>query len=155
MLERASAQLLEAAERARESARKTREGATHEESRAENDKDTRGLEASYLARGQAMRVEELEEAAARLRFLDSPPGGPAAPIALGSLITVEIDGERRETYLLSPVAGGLRVGSEDAPVTLLSAASPVGRALVGKVEGDVLELRVAKALREYEVLRVR
>ena len=36
------------------------EGATHAEAKPENDKDTRGLEQSYLARGQAQRVAELE-----------------------------------------------------------------------------------------------
>ena len=43
------------------------EGATHGEARAENDKDTRGLEQSYLARGQAQRVEQ--------HFLVAPQGG--------------------------------------------------------------------------------
>jgi hypothetical protein len=42
------------------------EGATHEESKPENDKDTRALEASYLARGQANRVEEMNETITRL-----------------------------------------------------------------------------------------
>ena len=37
------------------------DGATHEENRPENDKDTRALEQSYLARGQAQRVVELQE----------------------------------------------------------------------------------------------
>ncbi|MCE9575491.1 MAG: transcription elongation factor GreAB, partial [Deltaproteobacteria bacterium] len=32
------------------------EGATHAEAKPENDKDTRALEASYMARGQAVRV---------------------------------------------------------------------------------------------------
>jgi hypothetical protein len=32
-----------------------RAGATHEEAKPENDKDTRALEQSYLARGQAIR----------------------------------------------------------------------------------------------------
>ena len=36
------------------------EGATHSEARPENDKDTRGLELSYLACGQAQRVAELQ-----------------------------------------------------------------------------------------------
>ena len=35
------------------------EGATHEEAKPENDKDTRALEQSYLARGQAARIDEL------------------------------------------------------------------------------------------------
>ena len=34
----------------------TREAATHAEAKPENDKDTRALEQSYLARGQAMRI---------------------------------------------------------------------------------------------------
>ena len=34
------------------------EGATHEESKPENSKDTRALEQSYLARGQALRVTD-------------------------------------------------------------------------------------------------
>ena len=45
------------------------EGATHSESRAENAKDTRATEQSYLARGLAERVEELRLAEARLAQL--------------------------------------------------------------------------------------
>ena len=36
--------------------------ATHEQSRAENKYDTRGLEASYLARGQSQQAAEIEAA---------------------------------------------------------------------------------------------
>ena len=43
------------------------DGATHEENRPENDKDTRALEQSYLARGQAQRVVELQHALERNR----------------------------------------------------------------------------------------
>ena len=41
-------------------ARTTREGATHEENRPENEQDTRAIEAGYLANGQAARVHELQ-----------------------------------------------------------------------------------------------
>ena len=37
-----------------------RQGATHEQAKPENDKDTRALEASYLAGAQAARVKDLE-----------------------------------------------------------------------------------------------
>src|ERR1700761_8976870 len=43
------------------------DGATHEENRPENDKDTRALEQSYLARGQAQRVVELQDALNKLK----------------------------------------------------------------------------------------
>ena len=42
--------------------------ATHEQSKAENKYDTRGLEASYLARGQSKQAAELEAG-------DGLPGG--------------------------------------------------------------------------------
>jgi len=47
------ASIAKALESMSEAARQTREGATHEESRAEGDKDMRSTEQSYLARGQA------------------------------------------------------------------------------------------------------
>src|SRR5690606_17653583 len=55
------AALAKALEAMAEAARQTREGAVHEESRAEGDKDMRSTEQSYLARGQAMRAEALAE----------------------------------------------------------------------------------------------
>ncbi len=49
---------LDIAERAAQTAYET---ATHEENIAENKYDTLGLEASYLAAGQARRVEEIRQ----------------------------------------------------------------------------------------------
>src|SRR5579859_3643023 len=46
--------------------RATIAGATHEQAKPENDKDTRALEQSYLARGQAARVEEQRAAIAEV-----------------------------------------------------------------------------------------
>ena len=45
----------------REAEKSTREAATHEESKPENEYDTRGLEASYLAGAQSKRIIETEE----------------------------------------------------------------------------------------------
>ena len=144
------AQLEAQAAAMRASVAATHEAATHEEARPENDKDTRGLEASYLARGQAMRVEELEEAVNRLRFLDLRDFGPDEPIGLGALITVLVD-ETSAVYFLVPVAGGTKVVVDGVPVQLVTPAAPLGRALVDKVVGDDFLLRVAGREREYEV----
>ena len=132
----------------------TRAGAIHEESRPENDKDTRALEASYLARGEAMRVEEMVEAITRLRFLDLRSFGPDDPIGLSALVSVEVDGAARR-YLLVPVAGGLEIEHDGERVMLLTPASPVGRALVGRFEGDDFVLTIRRAKREYEIVEVR
>lgn len=136
------------------SAEATRAGAVHEEAKPENDKDTRALEASYLARGQAMRVEELGEAIERLRFLELKDYDGDKPVGLGALVTLRDDaGEKR--VLLVPAGGGLTVDSEQGEVQLLSLAAPLGRALLDAREGFEVELRVAGRVRSYELLRVR
>jgi len=141
------------AAKARASANETRKGATHEESRAENDKDTRGLEASYLARGQAMRVEELEEAIVRVRVMELPTYAER-PVGMGALVEALVDDEER-TFFLAPVGGGEKLSVAGRAIHVLTPASPVGRALVGKRVDDELELRIAGRLRLYELTDVR
>ncbi|MEM1414650.1 MAG: hypothetical protein AAGH15_07110 [Myxococcota bacterium] len=134
-------------------ARDAARAATHEEARPENDKDTRAIEASYLARGQAARVEELGETITRLRFVELKDrrGAPAEP---GCLVELEADGEAG-TYFLLPVGGGEILDVDGLAVRTLTPAAPLGRALVGKRPGDDFELRVGKTLRELVVLTVR
>lgn len=138
-----------------EAARTTREGLVHEESRAENDKDTRGIEASYLARGQAERVEQMQETLARLRFLSLAAYGPDDPIGAGALVDVEIDEEAQSTFFLVPVGGGVAVDFGEREVKLITAISPVGKAMLGKLEGEDFEIRVRGAVREYVITSVR
>ncbi|MBX3246451.1 MAG: GreA/GreB family elongation factor [Myxococcales bacterium] len=136
----------------------TRRDATHEEARPENDKDTRGLEQSYLARGHAQRVEDLRDAIATLRFLDLPAFGPDAPVVAGALVLVEVaadDATHLEWWLVTPVAGGLTIEVDGVEVRLITPTSPVGRALLEKVEGDEFEVRVAGRVREYVIESVR
>lgn len=114
------------------------EGATHAEAKPENDKDTRGLEQSYLARGVAQRVVELEAAVADVTRLELRTFGATAPIALSALVTVEEE-EAEHRFFLAPAGGGseLRGG-----VQVLTTSSPLGRALLGKHEGDEVEVRL-------------
>src|SRR5882724_7497471 len=65
------------------------DGATHEENKPENDKDTRALEQSYLARGQAQRVVELQGAVNQLKAMELRDFSKGVPIASGVLVTVE------------------------------------------------------------------
>jgi transcription elongation GreA/GreB family factor len=126
-----------------------REGATHEEAKPENDKDTRALEASYLARGQALRVRELQdgirdvEATATRDFAD-------APAALGALVEVEQDGEAR-AFLLAACGGGLVLGG----VNVVTPKSPLGRALLGARDGDEREVTLAGKARSISILAVK
>ena len=112
------------------------EGATHSEAKAENDKDTRGLEQSYVARGQAMRVAELEAAVADVAAMKLRVFGDGDAIAMSALVVVE-DGAKQQCYFIAPGGGGTVVGD----VHVITPASPIGAALLGKRVDDVVELR--------------
>ncbi|MCB9613277.1 MAG: GreA/GreB family elongation factor [Sandaracinus sp.] len=132
----------------------TREEATHEEAKPENDKDTRAVEQSYLARGQAQRVEDMAESITRLRFMELPSFGPDDAIAAGALVEVELDDESTQRWFVVPVGGGMTVEQAGETIRLITPASPVGQALVGKFEGDDFEVRVQRKVRHYAVLSV-
>jgi hypothetical protein len=127
--------------------REVHAGATHEESRAENDKDTRALEASYLARGLAGRVAELEEAALRLGALELRELGADDPIVLTALIEVEDDEGQSLRYFMAPAGGGVKLSIGDARVQVVTPTSPLGRSLLGKRAGDQVELRTPRGTR--------
>ena len=135
-------------------AENTRKDAVHEESRPENDKDTRGLEASYLARGQAQRVAELRDDMSSLTFMDLPSYEAETPISLGALVELEDEDEVHNLIFLAPRAGGLEVEEEGHRVRLITPSSPLGRALVDKVEGDEVLLRLKGKVRELLILAV-
>ncbi len=126
------------------------EGATHAESRAENDKDTRGLEQSYLARGQAQRVVELEAELADLQAMAVPTFGPGGPIGGGALVTVDEDGDAR-CFFVAPHGGGATLAGA---VQVVTPRSPLGRALTGRRVSDEVELKLAGKTRELVITAV-
>jgi transcription elongation GreA/GreB family factor len=129
-----------------QAARTTREGAIHEDSRAEGDKDMRSTEQSYLARGQAMRVEDLAEQLQRLRATTFASFDDDSAIAIGALVLVEIDDDARAFFVL-PYGGGVVLRVDGVELTVVTPSSPVGQALLGKRAGDDFELRQRGALR--------
>ena len=111
------------------------EGATHAEARPENDKDTRGLEQSYLARGHAQRVADLETAVAQIGAWQ-PRASGNAPITLGAIVHVEEE-HRSRVFLLAAHGGGHVLPGD---VTVLTPTSPIGRMLLGRSLDDECEL---------------
>ncbi len=132
--------------------------ATHEEAKPENDKDTRALEASYLAAGQAERVRELESASKLLTGLELKDIGPTTPICASAVITLEDEDGTRSLFFMSPYGGGVRLALDADPtrvVQVVTPQSPLGKALLGRALGDVIELRGKSAqLREMSIVDV-
>lgn len=119
-------------------AREAHAAATDPDSKAEGKYDTRSLEASYLATGQARQVEELAAAVRVFDALTLPPFAIDDPIDAGALVEVDANGES-VWYLLAPAAGGLVVECQGSEVTVLTPASPLYQNLRGLRTGDTLD----------------
>ena len=134
-------------------AKSARAEATDEQSRAENKYDTRGLEASYLAAGQARQVAELESAIAAFEGLSVRKFGPGEGIGVGALVELEQNGERL-CYFIGPCAGGTEAVCGKSEVLVITLQSPLGGQLQGRKQGDRLELMLAGAKRKVLVVTV-
>lgn len=128
----------------------SREGATHEEARSEGDKDMRSTEQTYLARGQAMRAEDLAEQVQRLETAALPSFAEDDAVAPGALVRVTIDLEPRIFFVVA-YGGGTELPIGSSSVTVITPASPVGRALIGRRRGESFELASRGALREWQI----
>jgi transcription elongation GreA/GreB family factor len=135
-------------ERAHES---TREGATHEEAKPENDKDTRALEQSYLARGQAQRVEELRLAVAEVATMPLRAFAEGQPVALGALVSADEDGATRVLFLAPHGGGAALAGGQ---VQVVTPKSPLGRALLGKQSDDECVVQVGGRVRSMTIVAI-
>lgn len=124
------------------------EAATHDEAKPENSKDTRALEQSYLARGQALRVEDLRRAVLDVAAM---PVRPHEAVGIGALVTADEDGEARVLYVAAHGGGSALDGGR---VQVVTPTSPLGRALVGRVAGDVCEVAAGGRTRVLELVEV-
>jgi transcription elongation GreA/GreB family factor len=130
------------------------ETATHEENIAENKYDTLGLEASYLAAGQARRVEEIRQALAAYRNLVLRPFDDRRGIQSGDLIDLESESGVQQTLFLGPDAAGLKINIAKTLVTVITAKAPLGQNLLGKFDGDELEITVNGSRQLFEITQV-
>lgn len=134
-----------------EVAKATLDAATNEESKPENEYDTRSLEASYLAGAQAKRVGEIEEVLYLLEHLAVKNYSAADKIAVGALIEVQ-SSNKRSFMLLMPKGGGQIIKFEGHTIQLITVQSPLGEALVGLQVGDSAEVETGSTYKEYEII---
>ncbi|WPN99903.1 transcription elongation factor GreAB [Pseudomonas sp. MUP55] len=151
ILEKLSADL-DIAQRAAQTAYET---ATHEENIAENKYDTLGLEASYLAAGQAKRVEEIKQSLALCQNLQLRGYDDQRGIEVGTLLGLEDENGRQQWLFLAPDAAGLKVDVVGQPVTVITPRSPLGKGLLGKRVEDEVEILVAGARQYFTVTEAR
>lgn len=152
VLERLADDLLQA----ENAVRAAHETATHEENIAENKYDTLGLEAAYLATGQARRVDAIRQAMAVWRQFRPRPYDAGTGIQLGALVWLVDADDREQQFFLGPGGGSMTLGgdAQQPVVQVISGEAPLGRALLGKCEGDEVSLQGAASRQRFEVVRV-
>ncbi len=131
----------------------THDAATNEESRPENQYDTRALEASYLAGAQAKRVNEIEEVILLFRNLNFKEYLLEEPIDLTALVTVKLDG-KKSLLLMMPKGGGINCLVSGENVQIVTPNSILGETLMGLCAGDIADFEVGERVKICEVLSV-
>jgi len=93
------------------------------------------------------RVKELESVLGRAEVID--PSKLSGSIKFGATVTVvDEDTEEEHTYkIVGEVEANIEAG-------LLNMKSPLARALIGKDEGDSVDVVTPRGTRSYEVLRI-
>lgn len=126
-------------------AREAHEGAIHEQSKAETQYDTIGLEHAYLAEGQSRRIAELHGEIISLRNLPPAVHGDGH-IRFNSLIVLEDDNAPPMQLWLLPAGGAQSVQSPAGLVQVITPKSPIAGLLRGKQVGEAVRLANGREL---------
>nr|WP_269154441.1 GreA/GreB family elongation factor [Shewanella schlegeliana] len=77
-----------------------------------------------------------------------------AKVEVGKLVEL-MDTEGKCQFLfVGPSAGGLKVTFDKYSVMIVTLASPLGQAMINKLQGDEFSLLVAGRRRDYEIVMV-
>lgn len=132
-----------------------REGARDLADASEKRADSRhALEQGALASGHERRLRQLTEELEALARVAPRKFGKADPIGLGALVEIE-DEEGREgrTFLVLPVGAGQELTGPDGDgvISVVTPASPIGRAVMGKRLGNDLEVMLQGEPRAFVI----
>lgn len=133
--------------------RVTREAATHEESKPENEYDTRALEASYLAGAQSKRIKDTEELLVIFKHVEPKSFGPQDVISATALVEAELNGKHSYFFVMSK-GGGINLSFEGRKIQVVTPSSPLGEAMLGLRVGDVALIENGDQTLEYEIISI-
>ncbi|KPZ62176.1 GreA/GreB family elongation factor [Pseudoalteromonas sp. P1-7a] len=137
---------------AKQAAKAAHDAATHEESVAETQYDTLGLEAAYLAQGQAERVNECYKSIKQFEAIFKEP--TYNKVIISSLVCLEDENSVQKWFYLGPAAGGLTVEVKGQTIQVVTPEAPLGKQLLGKQLDDEVSLTIAGNNHEYEVVEI-
>lgn len=96
------------------------------------------------------RIQDLEGKLSNASVIDPKTLDAEGRVVFGT--TVELEDLESSSTVVYQIVGD---DEADIKVGKISISSPIARALINKVEGDVAEVRAPAGIREYEILAVR
>jgi transcription elongation factor GreA len=95
------------------------------------------------------RINDIENRLSNSEVIDVTKLNASGRVVFGSTIELEDQDRNKVVYQL--------VGDDEANIKqgLLSVSSPIARALIGKSEGDVVDVTTPGGTRSYEIMSVR
>jgi transcription elongation factor GreA len=95
------------------------------------------------------RINDIENRLSNSEVIDVTKLNASGRVVFGSTIELEDQDRNKVMYQL--------VGDDEANIKqgLLSVSSPIARALIGKSEGDVVDVTTPGGTRSYEIMSVR
>ncbi len=134
-----------------DAAAEARNGATGKEKRA----DARvALEYAGIAKGQNRRAQRAFAELGALSSFHPKLLSRKSPIEVGAIVEVEDEdtGEGR-TFFLAPVGAGITLTGPDGDghLSVVTPASPIGKAVLGRRVGDVVDVTVKGDVREWSI----
>ena len=125
--------------------------ATDKENIAENKYDTLGLEAAYLAHGQAKRASECGAELQAVQHLPVVALSSTDAIVVGTFVSIIDQNEQQLLLFLAPVAGGLKFKFEGKSIVVVTHSSPLGKSLLGRFVDDEFELATGPNKKIYRI----
>jgi transcription elongation GreA/GreB family factor len=135
-------------------AAEARDGATPDEKR----EDARAAhQLQSMGRAQQKRAQQALAEADALATFKPVALNAASRITVGAIVEIE-DAESGEgrTFFLAPVGAGMTLSGPggDGHLSVVTPSSPIGRAVLGRNTGDVVDVTVEGDLREWQITYV-
>jgi len=95
------------------------------------------------------RIKDVEGKLSNAQVIDVTALEPSSKVVFGATVTLmDLNSDEEITYQI--------VGDDesDLKANRISFSSPVAKALIGKLEGDDVDVKTPGGVREYEILRV-
>ncbi len=135
-------------------AHEAKEGATPDEKR----EDARAAhQLQSMGRAQQGRAQQALADADRLVGFKPAALSETARIVVGAIVEIEdADSGEGRTFFLAPVGAGITLTGPggDGHLSVVTPASPIGKAVIGKRTGEVVDVTVEGDVREWQITYV-